>query len=290
MMTGQGKAAAAGAVRDIEVKAVDGLVLRGRWWRRREPRGAIVIGHGFSEHGGVYRYAAEWLGAALDLDLIAVDQRGHGRSPGRRGVVRRYEDLVDDLSCALEWAARQLPDAPRFLLGHSNGGQVALRLALRCRAPVEGLIISNPALRIALPIPPHKIKLGRWLQRYAPWITLRGETRVELLTRDPEIQREHRADRLRHNRMSAPLYFGIVDGGAMLLARAGEIQAPIVLLVGGQDPVVDPAAAREFFDRLGSEDKTLLLYPKMLHEPLNELGRDQVLDDLARWIEPRLSG
>ena len=102
------------------------------------------------------------------------------------------------------------------------------------------------------------------------------------------IQQEHRADPLRHNRISAPLFFGMVEGGEMLIARAGEIRTPILMMVGGQDPVVDPAAAREFFDRLGSEDKTLLLYPKMLHEPLNELGREQVLDDLVRWIEPRL--
>jgi alpha-beta hydrolase superfamily lysophospholipase len=288
MMTGQGKAAAVGAVRDIEVKAADGLMLRGRWWRRAEPRGVISIAHGFAEHGGTYRYVAEWLGPALDLDVIAVDFRGHGRSPGRRGFVRRYEDLVDDLACALEWAGKQQSDIPRFLLGHSNGGQVALRLALQRRAPVQGLIISNPALRIAMPIPPYKLKLGKWLLRHAPWITLRGDTRVERLTRDPEIQRAHRADPLRHRRMSAPLFFGMVEGGAMLMARAGDIRAPIVLLVGGQDPVTDPVAAREFYDRLRSEDKTLLLYPKMLHEPLNELGRDQVLDDLARWIEPRL--
>ena len=50
------------------------------------------------------------------------------------------------------------------------------------------------------------------------------------------------------------------------------------MLVGGQDPVADPAAARELYDRLGSDDKTLLLYPRMLHEPLNETGREQVLD------------
>ena len=60
------------------------------------------------------------------------------------------------------------------------------------------------------------------------------------------------------------------------------------MIVGGQDSVVDPSAARELFDRLGSEDKTLLLYPKMLHEPFNEIGREQVFDDVVRWIEPRL--
>ena len=154
--------------------------------------------------------------------------------------------------------------------------------------PVEGLIISNPALRIAVPVPPHKLKLGRFLLRHAPWVTLRSEMRVDQLTRDPEMQRTHRADRLRHHRISAPYFFGMVQGGEMLMARAGEFRAPIVMLVGGQDAVLDPTAAREFHDRLGSEDKTLLLYPRMLHEPLNELGREQVFDDVSRWIEQRL--
>lgn len=290
MMTGERKAAGASAPRDIEVRAADGLRLRGRWWRRAEPRGVMLVTHGFGEHGGVYRHAAEALGSALDLEVVAVDLRGHGRSPGRRGVVRRYEDLTDDVASALDWVARNRPDLPRFLLGHSNGGQVALRVALDARSPLDGLIISNPALRIAVPIAPHQLRLGRFLLRYAPWFTLRTEVRVERLTRDPEIQRELKADRLRHGRMSAPLFFGMVQGGEMLMSRAPEIRAPIVLLVGGQDPIVDPAAARELYDRLGSDDKTLLLYPKMLHEPLNEIGREQVLDDLARWLEPRLRG
>lgn len=290
MMTGRRKPAVAGAPRDIEVKAADGLRLRGRWWRRAQARGVVVITHGFGEHGGTYRNAAESLGAALDLDVVAVDLRGHGRSSGRRGFVRRYDELVDDVAASLDWAARNRPDLPRFLLGHSNGGQVALRVALERRPPIAGLIVSNPALRIAVPVPPRVLRLGQFLNRYAPWITLPTEVRVERLTRDAEIQRELRADRLRHNRMSAPLYFGMVEGGEMLMARADEIRLPIVMVIGGQDPIVDPTAAREFYDRLGSEDKTLLLYPKMLHEPLNEIGREQVLDDLVRWIEPRLPG
>ena len=290
MMTRQGRAAAAGTVRDIEVRAADGLNLRGRWWRRAEPRGILLITHGFGEHGGTYRHTAETLGSALDVDVMAIDLRGHGRSPGRRGVVRRYEDLTDDMTSALDWAARNRPDLPRFLLGHSNGGQVALRVALERRAPLAGLIVSNPALRIAEPIPPHKLRLGRFLLRYAPWVTLRTALRVERLTRDLEMQRQLRADRLRHNRMSAPLFFGMVQGGEMLMARAGEIRTPIVMVVGGQDPIVDPSAARELYDRLGSDDKTLLLYPRMMHEPLNDLGREQVLDDLAGWIDGRLRG
>jgi alpha-beta hydrolase superfamily lysophospholipase len=88
--------------------------------------------------------------------------------------------------------------------------------------------------------------------------------------------------------MSAPLFFGMVEGGGMLMDRAGEIQMPVLMLLGGQDTVTDPAAARAFFERIGTEDKTLAIYPKMMHEPLNEIGRQQVLDDVLRWIEPRL--
>jgi alpha-beta hydrolase superfamily lysophospholipase len=288
MMPRQGMATSTTAIREIQVRAADGLMLRGRWWHRSEARGAMLIAHGFGEHGGTYRRVAEALGSRLDLDVIAVDLRGHGTSPGRRGIVRRYDELTDDLASAMEWIAQREPDLPRFLFGHSNGGQVALRFALEQRSPLRGLIVSNPALRIALPISPHKIRLGKMLLKYAPWITLRGTFQANLLTRDPLMQEEHRNDPLRHNRMSAPLFFGMIEGGTMLLARAGELTTPLLMIVGGQDPVVDPSASREFFDRVSAEDKTLLLYPKMLHEPLNDVGREQVLDDMARWIEPRL--
>ena len=74
----------------------------------------------------------------------------------------------------------------------------------------------------------------------------------------------------------------------MVVARAGEIHTPILLLLGGKDPIIDPDASRAFFERLGSANKTPRIYPKMLHEPLNELGREKVVDDIARWLEQRL--
>ena len=65
------------------------------------------------------------------------------------------------------------------------------------------------------------------------------------------MQQKSRADGLRHNRISAPLFFGMVEGGEMLLARAGEIRVPMLMLIGGQDPVICPRSNRDFFDRLG---------------------------------------
>ena len=248
-----------------------------------------MIGHGLGEHGGAYGHLVEALGPELAIDFLAVDFRGHGRSAGRRGVVRRYQDLVEDLRAATAWARGRRPNLPLFLLGHSNGGQVVLRLALESEDDMAGVIASNPSIRIAMPVPPGKLKIGKVLMTLAPWLTLRTDAPSVWMTRDPEMQQHYQSDGLRHNRISAPLFFGMVEGGEMLMARAGELKLPVLMLIGGQDPVVSPAANREFYDRLGSSDKTFLLYPKMLHEPFNEVGRQQVFDDLARWLEPRLA-
>jgi alpha-beta hydrolase superfamily lysophospholipase len=281
-------ATAESLVRDIDVRSADGVTLRGRWWRRQAPKAAVIVSHGFAEHGGRYRRIAEILGRRLEFDVIAVDYHGHGRSPGRRGVIKRYTDLVKDLASVVEWSARQFPNLPRYVLAHSNGGQVALRLALEGPGLFEGMVVSNPALKIAVPIPPAKLAFGRLLARIAPWITLQGDSRTGVLTRDPEMQAEHRDDPLRHNRISPPLFFGMVEGGEMLMAHATEIRVPLLMLLGGSDTVIDPANSRQFFERLGSEDKTLVIYPKMLHEPFNELGREQVFEDVVRWLEQHL--
>jgi alpha-beta hydrolase superfamily lysophospholipase len=277
-----------GRVDDLTVTVPGKRRLKARWWRRPVPRGVLIIAHGFGEHGGAYAHAAEAIADALDVDVVAHDFHGHGRSPGRRGVVRRYEDLVDDLDAVVSWARRRFAGLPLFLLGHSNGGQVVLRYAIDHGDVVAGVIVSNPSLRIAMPISAAKLWLGRMLMRFAPWITLRAYTPSGGMTSDPEVLASRRGDALRHDRISPPLYFGMVAGGEMLLERAPELRPPLLMILGGQDPLIDPRSSREFFNRVGHEDKTLSLYPKMLHEPLNEVGREKVVADVARWLAARL--
>ncbi|WP_250847151.1 alpha/beta hydrolase [Aquisphaera insulae] len=268
----------------------DGVALRVRTWPVVSPRGVVVVAHGLGEHGGTYAPIAEAVGMPLGLEFVAVDFRGHGMSPGRRGVVRRYEDLVGDLAAVVEWARGRRPGLPAFVLGHSNGGQVVLRYALESSSSLAGVIASNPFIRIAMPVPPAKLRLGKMLRSVAPWVTLRSDLPIDSMTRDPAMKEMYRTDSLRHNRISPKLFFGMVEGGEMLMERAPELRHPLLMIVGGQDPVVSPLATRDFYDRVGAVDKTLLLYPKMLHEPFNEIGRLQVFQDVSRWIEPHLGG
>ncbi len=285
--------------RDVVITSADGTALRGWYWTRTgTPRAVLVVAHGFGEHGGCYRQVAETFGPALELEVLAPDQRGHGRSPGRRGVIRRYGDLVADVQAALDWTARERPGLPLYVLGHSNGGLLALLLALPRTGTttgvkpgdLAGLILSNPALRIVTPVSPVKILIGRFLLHFAPGVTLSGKLDSKHLTRDPVSQREHDTDPLRHSRMSAPLFFGMTGEGERTIANASAITLPVLMLLGGSDPVIHAETSRQVFERLGSADKTLRLYPPMLHEPLNELDREQVFRDIESWLRSRLPG
>ena len=251
----------------------------------------VVVAHGFGEHGGSYEATVDAVGPTARVDFVIPDLRGHGRSPGRRGVVKSYDELTGDVLAAFDWACRERPGLPVFLLGHSNGGQLALRAALDPNggARIAGLILSNPSLRLVLRVPAYKLSLGRFLRRHAPWVTLAAPLQIEKLTRDPVMQRERNDDPLCHSRISPPLFFGMVEGGREVIARVGEVRNPVLLILGGDDPIVDPEASRLAFEGLGSSDKTLIVYPGMLHEPFNEVGREEVYAALVAWLDRHLS-
>ena len=267
--------------------SLDGT-LQARFWSSPDPRGVLLISHGLGEHGGSYRRTAELLLRSLPIDILAFEYRGSGRSSGKRGVLRNYEELSLDLDAAVRWAAAERPGLPTFLLGHSNGGLVALRTVLDRDLGLAGLIVSNPSLRLLARVPAWKKLAAMVLQRVAPGITLTTGLTNDQLTRDPEIMAEIAADALRHSRISPPLYFGMTGAGPVVLGRGSEINVPTLMILGGSDPVIDPEAGRLFFESLGTSDKTLKVYPEMRHEPLNEVGRERVIADLAAWLDARL--
>lgn len=276
---------------DISTTTADGLILRGRHWLPEgggETRGVVLISHGLGEHVGCYREAVESLRAFAPMEAIGFDFRGHGRSPGRRGVVRRYDDLVQDLRAGLEFVRRERPGKPVAILGHSNGGLVALLTVLNePGGPIRALILSNPVLRLAVRVPKWKKALGRFLRIAAPGVTLSAKLPSDYLTRDLSTAPERARDPLRHSRTSPNLFFGMIENGERVFERAEEIQIPTFLILGGSDPIIDSEAGRSFFEKLGAEDKTLLLSPEDRHEPLNDVDRGPILADAARWLAER---
>jgi len=120
-----------------------------RHWAAAEPRAAVIFLHGFGEHTGVYHRYGFALNAA-GIDLWAVDQFGHGLSPGDRGDFGSIEDssaLADTLT---ELAERERPGLPLIAQGHSFGSVVTLFRLLGQPERYRAGVISGAPL---VPIP-----------------------------------------------------------------------------------------------------------------------------------------
>lgn len=271
------------------LNASDGVRLRLQHWSPHVPtRALVVLTHGHGEHSSRYVHVAAALNDA-GFAVVGHDLRGHGRSGGPRGHVPSYEQLLDDVQQVNDWAVKQHPDLPRFLYGHSTGGQITLTFGLDRRPAVTGVVVTGPWLRLKPPPPPSKVLLGRLMSVIWPTFTLNTELDGVPMAHDtahlnslPELE-------LTHTRLSARLGAQAVDHGQALLDRAPEYTLPVLILHGESDPIADPAASREFYERAGSADKTIKFYPGLYHEIHNEFERAQVLADVVAWMDARLS-
>ncbi|ULE35130.1 alpha/beta fold hydrolase [Mycobacterium sp. IDR2000157661] len=96
-----------------------------RHWAAAEPRAAVVFLHGFGEHTGVYHRYGFALNAA-GIDLWAVDQFGHGLSPGDRGDFGKIEQSSELADALTELAEGERRGIPLIAQGHSFGSIVTL--------------------------------------------------------------------------------------------------------------------------------------------------------------------
>lgn len=248
-------------------------------------RALVVLVHGFGEHSGRYGHVAESL-VARDFSVVGWDLRGHGRSSGARGDIAGRGCLVDDLAAICARYRRK--SLPLFIFAHSLGGQIALQLLENDPAICRGAVIASPWLRLAFDPSPWKLSLAWVAMRVWPGFAQRTSVRRERLSRDfAHLSSFPDAD-LMHHRISARMYFAARAAGEQAFAAAGRLRTPLLLLHGDDDPVTSHHATCEFFERAGSADKTLRIFPASRHETHNDLDRDQVLREAGDWIEARV--
>ena len=220
----------------------DGQPLFLRDWPLPQARGAVLVVHGLGEHSGRYQRLAQWFNQR-GYAVRGYDQRGHGRTPGRRGSLRHGDDLLEDLATVYHDYAGGLPCAP-LLLGHSMGGLVALRAVLDGRIAPPALLLSSPALRSWES--PWMIRLARVLSRVAPNLPLRSGLDFDQLSHDPQVAADYRSDPLRHGWITPRLADFIFRAGAACIADAASLALPTLLLVADSDELVDPSGSRAF--------------------------------------------
>jgi len=264
---------------------IGGTALNMRSWRdTKPPKAVLAVCHGFNAHSGYYG----WVGAqaaAAGYATYAVDLRGRGKSKGERFFVESFDDYVADLHALVRRAKADHPGLPLFMLGHSAGGVTACLYALDHGDELAGLICEDFAFEVPAPAVALEILKGvSHLAPHAHSLTLKNED----FSRDPHVVAAMNADPL-IAKESQPF------ATAAALVRADErlrrafpaITVPLLIIHGTADKATKPAGSQRFYDQAGSADKTLRLYEGRFHDPLNDLGREEVMADILAWLDQR---
>ncbi|OLP44475.1 alpha/beta fold hydrolase [Rhizobium oryziradicis] len=275
-------------------------------------RGIMLISHGLTEHSLRYAAFAKAMSAA-GFHVYAHDHRGHGQTiaPGanlgqfapRDGVAK----VIADIKAMRDFAIGAYPDLPVVLFGHSMGGLLVLRAATEHPESFNALAVWNSNFnaglaghmaRIVLKIEralkgsdvPSLIMAKSTFEAWGKSIP-NHRTAFDWLSRDAQEVDTYIADPLCGFPVSVSLWLDLMEltlNTATPERLSGLPKTlPIHLVGGGQDPATAKAAAtRWLFERMkqsGLRHVSLKIYPDMRHETLNEIGREQAIDEFIAW-------
>ncbi len=262
-----------------------------KWMPSAEIKRVLVFQHGIGEHAGRYQYLLDAF-ANTQTAFYALDARGHGRSPGRRGYLTRFERFADDLGDLSQVARAENNGQAVFLLGHSLGGAIALDFALRPgnQEHLRGLILSSALIELPRSTSNRILRTAAGvLAPLLPGVVLDTQLRIGNLSHDAEAVATYRVDPLVHRKASVRMGFTLYNLSQGFYERANQLTIPVYLFHGTADCITAPEGSKKFFERLTTDDKTLNLYEGLYHETMNEVptDREKVLADLREWVLER---
>jgi acylglycerol lipase len=267
----------------------DGLSLHFLAWRTASPRAVLVLVHGLAEHSGRYLHVGSHF-AAAGYAVYAPDLRGHGKSPGPRVHVATFDEYLDDLAALRALAGRDYPATPVFLVGHSQGGLVALRYALAQPREVAGLILSSPLLGFhpKARASPALAALARVLSVLWPSVLLPNHVDTSAVSRDPEVVRRYREDPLVSGTVSPRWFTSVTSAMRQAHEGAPALAVPTLLMASGADRLADPDASARFAARAPASTLQYVRWDGLYHEMFNEPEQETVFSRMDAWLDDRL--
>jgi alpha-beta hydrolase superfamily lysophospholipase len=269
-----------------------------RRWERpvaAPPVARMLVFHGYGDHSGRFAHFQRWL-AAHGVASDAFDFRGHGRSGGKRGFVRRWDEYLDDVqailaACRPVWSSENLAQLPLFVLGHSHGGLILAAAGIRGvlrEDEIAGCIMSGPYLKPAKALSLPWKMIAAVTNVVTPSLRVASGLTPQMMTSDPAMIQDSEADTLLLRAATPRWYTTALRTQAQVYAHADRFRLPLLCLFGDHDTVADLERGRAFVERTGSTDKTFHVIAGARHELLRETNREQTFGRIFEWMSQRM--
>jgi alpha-beta hydrolase superfamily lysophospholipase len=176
------------------------------------------------------------------------------------------------------------PDAKLVMLGHSWGSMLAQRLFDKFSSDLSAFVLSGSSLLI-----PGVINGGKLNKK---WANLPNATGGEWLSRNHEVGRKFREDPLNFSESFAQVV-GLIDTLKLMgkPKKTIDTSVPILIQAGSDDALAGERGnvmLANAYRKLGVDDIVLFIYAGARHEIYNETNQDEVLNDLANWLEAHI--
>ena len=238
---------------------------------------------------------------------------GHGQSVNGDGIQGYFHGgwftAVEDTMTLLRGAREGYPDIPYILFGHSMGSFMARTIL--CKYPDSGIsaaVICGTGWQSAGLLPPvialinrvckkngedkpspflQKLVFGSYNQRVE-----HPRTEFDWLSRDARQVDAYIAHPMCGFTASAGLLRELMTGISYIekpeSLAAMNRELPVFFIAGGDDPVGSYGKgvrkAAQMFRKAGMKHVDERIYPLCRHEILNEINREEIYQDVARWI------
>lgn len=274
-------------------------------------KGVVQIVHGMCEYKERYEGFIDYL-TQNGYVVFAHDHRGHGGSVTANENLgyfgdKKGEAIVDDAALVTDEIRRLYPGLSVTLFGHSMGSLVVRAYIQKYEEKIDKLIVCGSPSKNSL------AGVGLMLngvisafrgKKYRSRLMANactgggddkfpGEGKNAWLTRDKTVVEKYNADEKCNfvfscNGFSNLLHL-VKNAYKKKKYPAKHSDLPIFFMAGADDPVIGSEKkwleAQQFLRDVGYKNVTGKLYPKMRHEILNELGKEEVYADALAFIE-----
>ncbi len=281
-----------------------------------EVKAVVVIVHGMCEFKERYNLFSEFL-AQNGIASLSYDQLGHGQTilddseKGWFGEKDGVEYIQGDVLKALSFMKTKFPGKKTVLFGHSMGSFIVRYFTAYNPKEIDALIVSgtsggNNAIDIAIAFSSiiSRLNGSKYVHKLLNTLTIgsnnkkfekMGETSSSAwISRDKDVQKQ--CDK----NMFIFTAQGFCDMFRMLkFVSSSEWyklypkKLPTFLVSGQDDPIGDfGKGVISVYMKLKikkAENVEVKLFKDCRHEPINELNKDEVFNDILKWINNTIS-
>lgn len=269
---------------ELSWKTSDGINIYGKKWETNMPIKAVIcLMHGMGEHINRYEHVAQMFNNN-GYAVIGCDQRGHGKSGGKRGHFPDFETFLNDVDSLLMQASMNFPDAKQILYGHSMGGNLVANYLLRRQPKITGAILSSPYFQLAFQPSKVTLAIGKLMKGILPALSLSSGLDSSAISRDTNEVKKYNNDPLVHDKVSAKMGIEMIETGQWAIDNAEKLTIPTLVYHGTADRLTSHHGSELFAEKTGKL-VTFISLEGLYHETHNEPEKLEVFKKIILWLD-----